>query len=111
MWVADLIADPDSKLRLDNLILKYDLWRTEDLLMLYDPLGKSRLTMNGMSRELRRAGMRKVAKGFGCRTAKGQCRLWALRNVDKYTKMHPNEAGAAYDKEREMTAAPPKKKF
>lgn len=111
-WVATLRDDPDTVLRIDQQVLKFDLWRAEDLLSLYDPMEKGKVTANGLARELRRAGFNRPANTLGCRTSQGQVRLWSVRNEDKYVNMGPNELGAAYDAERGMkTNAAKKAKF
>lgn len=111
-WVAMLRDDPDTVLRIDQQILKFDLWRAEDLLTLYDPMEKGKVTANGLARELRRAGFQRPCGTLGCRTSQGQVRLWAIRNEGKYDGMGPNELGAAYDAERGMkTTAAKKAKF
>lgn len=99
-WVASLRDDPDTVLRIDQQVLKFDLWRAEDLLSLYDPMEKGKVTANGLARELRRAGFNRPCGTLGCRTSQGQVRLWAVRNESKYGDMGPNDLGAAYDAER-----------
>ena len=111
-WAANLRDDPDTVLRIDQAILKFDLWRAEDLLSLYDPMEKGKVTANGLARELRRAGFTRPAGTLGCRTSQGQVRLWAVRNEHKYVGMGPNELGVAYDSERGLkTTAARKPKF
>lgn len=111
-WIATLRDDPDTVLRIDSQVLKFDLWRAEDLLALYDPMEKGKVTANGLARELRRAGFQRPCGTLGCRTSQGQVRLWAIRNENKYDNMGPNELGAAYDAERGMkTTASKKAKF
>jgi Domain of unknown function (DUF3854)/Family of unknown function (DUF5906) len=110
-WVAMLRDDPDTVLRFDNQILKFDLWRAEDLLALYDPSERGKVTANGMARELRRAGFTRPCGTIGCRTSQGQVRLWAIRNEDKYSKTGPNELGIAYDAERGLKPIHKKTKF
>lgn len=111
-WIAMLRDDPDTVLRIDQSVLKFDLWRAEDLLSLYDPMEKGKVTANGLARELRRAGFQRPCGTLGCRTSQGQVRLWAVRNEAKYDNMGPNELGTAYDAERGMkTTAAKKAKF
>lgn len=99
-WVAMLRDDPDTVLRVDSQVLRFDLWRAEDLLAVYDPLERGRVTANGLAREMRRAGFSRPAGTLGCRTTQGQVRLWAVRNADIYDGYGPNDLGMAYDKER-----------
>lgn len=110
-WVAMLRDDPDTVLRIDKQILSFDLWRAEDLLLLYDPQEKGKVTANGLARELRRAGFARPCGTIGCRTSQGQVRLWAVRNERQYDGYGPNELGAAYDKERGIGVPKKKAKF
>lgn len=113
-WVAMLRDDPDTILRMDNQVLRFDLYRSEDLLSLYDPQGKGRVTANGMARELRRAGFKRPAGNSGVRTSHGQVRLWTVRNEEKYLTMPQTELGLCYDRERGVklsTDKPKKAKF
>lgn len=101
-WVAMLREDPDTVLRMDRVVLPYDLWRAEELLDLYDPEKRGRVTANGMARELRRAGFRRPAGTLSVPTRDGRVRLWAVRNADKYIKDPRIQAlGEQYDRERE----------
>lgn len=100
-WVAALKEDPDTVLRASGHVVKYKLWRSEDLLSLYDPESKKRVTSNGMSREMARQGFRKAADGQGVRTMDGQCRLWVIRGEDdEFETMAPHDVGVQYDSER-----------
>lgn len=110
-WVAMLRDDPDSVLRMDKVVLKHELWRSEDLLALYDPAGNKRVTANGMARELKRAGFRRPAGTSGIRTSQGQVRIWALRSEEKYIKMAAIDIGKAYDAERNVKTPDKKAKF
>lgn len=103
-WVSALRNDPDSVLRLDSVVLPFALWRSEELLSLYDPTGKTRVTANGLSRELKRAGFERPAGNSGVYTSAGQVRLWAIRNVAKYRVMKAVDLGKAYDAERASRA-------
>lgn len=112
-WVAQLRDDPDSVLRVDSLKIKYKLWRVDELLRIYDPENKGRVTANGMAREMRRAGVRQVAAGGPVKTSEGQFRLWAVREADMFAKMKTSEVGRYYDDERgqESNDGPKKRKF
>lgn len=109
-WVNALKEDPDTVLRIDGKVLRHDLWRSEELLSLYDPLERKRVTANGMARELKRAGIMRPAGTVGVRTSAGQVRLWAVRNPDKYKGASLTFLGDAYDKERGIKSAGEKAK-
>lgn len=99
-WVAALKEDPDTVLRSGGYPIKLKLWRTEDLLDVYDPEGKGRVTANGMARELARQGFTKAADGMGIRTSVGQVKLWHIREIEEMVKLSPKHLGDAYDNER-----------
>lgn len=100
-WVNLLKESPDTVLRMDGVVLKNDLWRSEELLHIYDPDGRGRVSPNGLSRELKIAGFAKLNKGMGVYTTQaGQVRLWAVRNEGRYLPMSGADIGKMYDKER-----------
>ena len=99
-WVAALKDDPDTVLRAAGKEVKHKLWRSEDLLAIYDPDDKGRVTANGMARELARQGFHRAADGQGIRTLAGQVKLWHIREVEIMMKLSPTALGTAYDNER-----------
>lgn len=101
-WVGEIAKDPDISLAIDGKPVMYKLWTSEDLLKLYDPMEKTRVTQNGMGRELTKMGFTKVLDGAAVMTNRGRVRLWALREPDLFIKMTPKEVGFYYDKERAM---------
>lgn len=101
-WVGEIAKDPDAVLAMDHKPLMYKLWTSEDLLKLYDPMEKTRVTQNGISRELTKMGFSKAANGESVRTFKGKVRLWMLREPDIFSDMTVKEIGFYYDKERAM---------
>lgn len=96
-WVHGLVTEPDGVLRMDGTVLKSDLWTPEQLLAMYDPDGKTRVTAGGVGRELRRAGLRLVCNG-PVRTSTGTKRLYAVRNGDKWARANAVDAAAHFDK-------------
>lgn len=99
-WVASLKEDPDTVLRSAGHPIPFKLWRSEDLLHIYDTDGKSKVTANGMARELTRQGFLKAADGMGVRIKEGQCRLWIIRDPDVMLTLTGPNAGKLYDAER-----------
>lgn len=100
-WVARLREDPDRVLRLGAKELKYTLFTSEELRMIYDPGQQTRVTANGLAREMRRAGFSKVYDGMGVLTqVSGQQRLWAVRDAEKLLKLRGPLIADIYDKER-----------
>jgi len=105
-WVAALKDDPDTVLRAAGHPVRHRVWRAEDLLAIYDPEGKGRVTANGMARELSRQGFNKCDHGNGIRTMAGQCRLWAIRDVEEVLKLSGPAVGELYNKERNLKGSP-----
>lgn len=101
-WVANLRENPDTVLKVDTTEFKHKLWRSEDLLKVYDPAGNTRVTANGLARELRKGGFEVVNRGMCCRTALGQVRLWAIRDAEKFEEMQGEEMGKLYNTERQL---------
>jgi len=93
-WVADLVADPDAALRVDGVPAKADLWTPAQLLRLYDPLEKTRVTVNAVGKSLRRAGVTALPV---VRTSAGPTRLYAIRNADKWAKAKPKAVVEAFE--------------
>lgn len=75
-----------------------DLFTSEQLHLCYDPDHSTKVTINGLGRELKRAGFRKVNDDKPVRTAAGLMRLYAVRNVDKWEKADPQEIAAHWNK-------------
>jgi len=103
-WVHQLREIPDNVLRLDGIVIPYHLYRSEDLLHIYDPEGKNRVTANGLSREMARQGIVRAADGMGVRTNDGQVKLWAIRSPSLFTGMTHKKVGDYYDAERLSTS-------
>ena len=94
-WVRQLIAAPDEVLRLGELPLVKDLFTSKELLQLYDPLGKTGTTANGLGRELARAGVRQVLEGRPLKLNDGtQARYYAVRSGETWLRCSAHEAAA-----------------
>lgn len=99
-WAAQLKANVDEVLPPNKY--PYDLYRTIDLLKVFDPDGKELTRSVGLSRALSAAGVFKVARGNNQLLIEGmRTRLWAVRNAHLYTRCGPAEAGRMYQQERE----------
>jgi hypothetical protein len=103
-WVMRLRTDPDSVLRdarmRDAPPLPYKLWTSQDLLRLYDPEGKSKVTANGLTREMKRAGLRYAAGGVNTGLVNGvRTQFWALRG--DFARVGPAALARLYKEERE----------
>lgn len=89
-WVERLKNTPDDVLRVGTKRLRSDLYTSKELLTLYDPMGVTRTTANGLSRELKRQGFRRVNDGLNLRTSAGVNRYYAVRNVKKWDNAKPS---------------------
>jgi hypothetical protein len=88
-WVRQLLAVPESVLRVGEVPIEKDLLTSKELLELYDPLGRTGTTANGLARELSRAGLRQVQEGRPIRLTDGsQARYYAVRNTEHWLNQH-----------------------
>lgn len=112
-WVRQLRDTPDAMLKIGEVSLRGDLWSAQELLALFDPEHKSRVTLNGLSRELKRAGIAKVYKGMPVPVANTQIRLFAVRNAAKWVKATAPELRLHWEVSRKSGASSraSKKKF
>lgn len=84
-WVRQLLTTPDAVLKVGEVPLTVDLYTSKELLELYDPMGKTGTTANGLARELSRAGVRQVCEGKPVRLTDGsQARYFAIRNPEHW---------------------------
>lgn len=83
-WVNKLRAEPDSVLRVGDVLMPGDLFTSHELLALYDPQQQGRVTANGLSRECRRAGVTRANQGLPVKGPRGSDRYFILRNVEKW---------------------------
>ena len=101
-WVARLKEDPDSVLRIGEVVLPHKLWTAEELFRIYDPEGRGKLTVNGLARELRRGGFKQVRDSTLIRTkTRGLQRIWAIRDRDAMLVLgQPAHIAEIFDRER-----------
>lgn len=108
-WVSSLLMSPDAVLRNGAVVCPWRLWTADELRAMYDPDGQRKLTPNGMSRELARQGIARVADGSSCALANGKVApLWDIRGGAALTK---EKATALYAEERGLAGGAKKKKF
>lgn len=91
-FVAELRHAPENVLRFGDQALRADLYTSGQLLSLYDPMNSKRVTANGLTRELKRAGFRLYDGGRVVRTTRGTHRLFVIRNPEKWFVAKPTEA-------------------
>lgn len=109
-WCMRLKAEPD-KVLVDRggKPLGHALWTSQDLLRIYDPEGSSKVTANGLAREMKRSGFRYAAGGNNTGVVDGaRTRFWALRHTDKMNRQGPATLARLYQEERDAMEA---KKF
>lgn len=91
-WVRQLVSNSEHVLRVGDVEITKDLFTSKELLVLYDPMGRTGTTANGLGRELAKAGVRQVAQGKPLRLADGsQGRYYAVRNAAKWLTATPKE--------------------
>ncbi len=99
-WCLSLKEDPTTTLRAWNMRAagECDLYRDVQLHHAYDPEQKSRVTVNGLGRELKRAQIPQARRGDQIRTATGQYRFFIVRNHEKWLKASAAECAEHWDK-------------
>lgn len=106
-WVADLRSAPDKVFK-----LKGDLFTSAELLLMYDPMGASKVTANGMARELKRAGYRSPGRtGSMAVTKLGNVRLYAIRNSSSWEDSSMKRIIEHYESNRAMITEKKSVKF
>jgi hypothetical protein len=101
MWCVALREDPTNVLKPlgEKPADKCDLYSPTLCLRAYNPDGShSKVTVNGMSRELVRAGFRQLNGASPIRTKGGLVRLYAIRNYEKWKNASPVEAAKHFDR-------------
>ena len=89
-WVRQLIAVPEQVLKIGDMKADKDMFTSKELLMYYDPEGRTGTTANGLGRELSRAGIRQVSDGRPIRLSDGsQARYYAVRNAEHWLAASP----------------------
>lgn len=109
-WVERLREDPDGALRLGGAVVSRPVLTTQELLRIYDPDGKTRVTANGLGREMKRAGFRQVNGGKVVWTPQGPQRLYAVRDIEVWLRASPKAIADACTVQT-AKAAPKKKRF
>jgi hypothetical protein len=113
-WIAELKEFPDNKLRVNDTVLPYCLYTTEDLLALYQPDDAAQrrrypVTAKAMRLAMKEEQMRQMCGGAAVDTGKGKRqRLWLCRPEDKFYTMTMKQASAYYLEERRMKHTPKK---
>ncbi len=88
-WVRGLIRDPDAKLTHNGFSVQKDIYTAKELLRMYDPMGQTKVTSNGMTRELAKAGATMLLRGDRIPTPEGNERVYAVRNAAQWQHAQP----------------------
>lgn len=98
-WVSEFKRNPEAVCKVSTGDY-FKLWTTTELLALYDPDRRTRVTKNGLARELTRQGILRAANGRPCITRNGQHRLWIAGPSNGMENILQSQAGKLYDQER-----------
>jgi hypothetical protein len=100
LWVNNLKEDPSDVLKVlgESLARNAALFSATQLLQAYDPENSGRVKLNGMARELKRAGFKQVNGGLPIRTASaGLQKLYIIRDEKKWTAAKPKDLAKHFD--------------
>jgi len=100
-WCHTLKHDPDTCLRINNVIIPYGLYRTKELIDIFAGADVKKPYDKTMANALRKAGFKKAARDCSCPTMFGQVNLWAIRDSNDVT-LSRAEAGKKFDDERKV---------
>lgn len=110
-WCRALVDNPNAILKIGDTILQRDLWTSKELLHFYDPEGRTRVTANGLSRELSLVPVPQVCNGMQIRLKNGtKARYFPVRNIDKWIKTKENLI-AKHIEETTLLASPKPPKY
>jgi hypothetical protein len=101
MWVHQLREDPVaalSELGSQTAIQDCDLFSSEQLHHAFDHDGSSKISIQGLAKELRRSDFKQVHGGEPVRTAAKLMRLYAIRNEEKWMSAEPKDIAAHWNK-------------
>lgn len=111
-WVRRMLESPDEYIKLGDIQLKGDLFTSRELLAMFDPDRSTKLSTNGMGRELRRAGVRLANKGGPCRGVDGRLdRYYAVRDGMRWYAADAKAVIAHIKQSRGIEDKPKKRKF
>lgn len=99
-WVHHFRENPDKVLTVGQGKLMNQLWTADELLVLFDPDGRSKIGVRAMGVELKRAQVTRAAQGMGCRTNNGQVRLWCVKGAEHWGGASPKACSDQYAQER-----------
>lgn len=99
-WVTALKEHPEHVLVIGDKPLGYRLITSKELLKFYDPDEKTKVTANGISRELTRNDFVKAYRGQSLPTELGPVRLWFVRPTPELLELSGKELADLYVAER-----------
>lgn len=99
-WVHDLTTDPTNMLQ-GTMLEGRDLVASEELLMVYDPMGQSQVKSQGIGRELAKVGIRQVCGGVKILGPSGKwTRYFILRNEERWLRASTKQVKAHVDRNK-----------
>lgn len=101
LWVRGLRDSPDDLLAIGGVRPGWRVWTTSELLAIYDPEGRTKVTVNGLTRELKRAGLEYLGR---IRTETGRDNGWLCSKPASSTELGRlrRDPGEYYKKERSI---------
>jgi len=98
-WVAGLRMDVERSLRHlgERAAKSCALFTATQLHFAYDPEGRTRTTINGMARELRRQGFRQTNRGIPVRGKTGLNKLYAVRDSEYWCEQEGKACADHFD--------------
>lgn len=99
-WMAEMVEDPKSKLRVlgEEVARDCELFTASVILRCFDPEGHKKCTPNTVAREFQRMGLRPLNGGVPVRTKAGTVRLYAIRNHNEWVSRAPRLLAEHYEK-------------
>lgn len=79
-WLRNVIRDPENRLVWQGTKITKDIFSASELYQIYDPQGRTRVTVNGVSRELQKANIRPLLGSIAIQTPNGREKVYAMRN-------------------------------
>lgn len=111
VWVRQVRDTPDAMLRIGDMPLEGCLFTNKELLALYDPEGKLKMSANALGRELARSGIPLAASGYPVRLPDDtQSRLYVLRERNTWPTRNQAACGHEYALHRGVPKADKRRK-
>ena len=100
-WCHAMKADPDTCLRINNVVIPFGLYRTKELIDMFANGDPKKPYEKTMANALRKAGFKKAAGDQSCPSMFGRVNVWAIRDEGD-VDLSRADAGKKYDEERKI---------